>query len=112
MPASENSPSTAASSVHNTSRKWYPLNVLSPTKAIKDRFLKYAGELRFPKLVMLTVAIFALDLVVPDFIPFVDEILLGLLAALLSTFKKNRRATIEVPPAAPADAPPDLLKRQ
>ncbi len=61
--------------------------------------MNFAGELRFPKLLALTVMIFAADLVVPDFIPFVDEILLGLFAALLATLKKKRRGTIDVPAA-------------
>jgi hypothetical protein len=69
--------------------------MLSPTKAIKDRFLKFATELRFPKLLALTVALFLFDLCIPDFIPLADEILLGLLAALLGTLKKRRRETIE-----------------
>jgi len=63
----------------------------SPIAAIKDQFLKFAGELRFPKLVLLTVALFTFDLFIPDFIPFADEILLGLLAALLASLKKKRR---------------------
>lgn len=65
--------------------------MLSPTKAIKDRFLSYATELRFPKLLALAVALFALDLFIPDLIPFADEILLGLFAAILAMLKKSRR---------------------
>jgi len=84
--------------------------MLSPTKAIKDRFLNYVNELRFPKL--LTLVIFSIDLVIPDFIPFVDEILLGLFAALLATFKKKRRGIIDVQPTAPAVAPPAPLKEK
>jgi hypothetical protein len=63
----------------------------SPIAAIKDRILKYAGELRFPKLLALTVALFTIDLFIPDFIPFVDEILLGLFAAILASLKQKRR---------------------
>jgi hypothetical protein len=76
----------------------------SPIAAIKDRFLKYAGELRFPKLLVLTVALFAIDLFIPDFIPFVDEILLGLFAAILASLKQKRReaAGTEALPAAEA----------
>jgi hypothetical protein len=86
--------------------------VLSPAKAIKDRFLSYAGELRFPKLLMLTLAIFAVDLVIPDFVPFVDEILLGLFAALLATLKKSRRASAPAGAPGPADAVPDALEKK
>lgn len=86
--------------------------MLSPTKAIKDRFLNYASELRFPRLLLLTLVIFGIDLIIPDFIPFVDEILLGLFAALLATFKKKRRGIIEIQPNAPAVAPPASLKEK
>jgi hypothetical protein len=67
----------------------------SPRRALKDQFVGYVKELRFPWLVGITLAIFLIDLVVLDVIPFVDEILLGLLAAVLATFKKRRREPIE-----------------
>ena len=50
--------------------------------------LAFAGRLRFPTLFLATAALFLLDLAIPDFIPFVDEILLGLGALLLSSWKK------------------------
>lgn len=52
--------------------------------------LAFAGRLRFPVLFAITAALFLLDLVVPDTIPFADEILLGLGALLLSRWKKQR----------------------
>ena len=64
----------------------------SPRRALTDQFIGYVKELRFPWLLAITVAIFLIDLVVPDFIPFADEIVLGLLAAVLATLKKRRRA--------------------
>ena len=50
--------------------------------------LAFAGRLRFPTLFMVTLGLFAVDLVVPDFVPFADEILLGLGALLFSAWKK------------------------
>ena len=50
----------------------------------------YASRLRFPTLFLVTAALFLLDLLIPDFIPFVDELLLGLGALLLSSWKKDR----------------------
>ncbi len=58
--------------------------------------LRYLGRLRFPYLVLITGTLFVINLVVPDLIPFVDEILLGLVTVLLGSFKKPR----EVPPPA------------
>jgi hypothetical protein len=79
----------------------------SPLTALKERILKYAGELRFPKLLALTVVLFAVDLVVPDVIPLADEILLGLVAAILGTLKKKRRDQIAASTAQPpASLPP------
>ncbi|MGQ0634217.1 MAG: DUF6116 family protein [Planctomycetaceae bacterium] len=74
--------------------------MFSPTRAITDRLLNYARGLRFPKLLVLTLVLFAIDFVVPDFIPFADEVLLGLVAALLATIRKSRReqpAVVEAP---------------
>ena len=55
-----------------------------------QRLLDYAARLRFPKLLALTGILFLADLVVPDAIPFIDEILLGLGATLLAMLKKRR----------------------
>lgn len=51
--------------------------------------LAFASRLRFPWLFALTAGLFLLDLVVPDAIPFVDELLLGLGALLLGSWKKR-----------------------
>ena len=60
-------------------------------RMIQDRLIQYASRLRFPKLLALTAAVFVLDLIIPDVIPFADEILLGLLTLLLGTLKKRNR---------------------
>ena len=56
---------------------------------IRDRVISFASRLRFPKLLALTIALFVADLIVPDMIPFADEILLGLVATLLAVLKKK-----------------------
>ncbi len=70
-------------------------------------------NLRFPGLFALLATVFLIDLVVPDFIPFVDEIILAILTAIFALWK-DRRATIvttaksgpPLPPAAPPLPPP------
>ena len=57
---------------------------------IRSRVEEYASRLRFPKLFKITLAIFIFDLLVPDLIPFVDEILLALFTALLGAWKRRR----------------------
>ena len=52
---------------------------------------EYASGLRFPKLFAITATLFLVDLLVPDIIPFADEILLALVTALLASLKKRPR---------------------
>lgn len=59
-------------------------------------FLTWAGRLRHPTLFKLTAILFVVSALLPDPIPFIDEILLGL-ATLLFANWKNRRAPIEMP---------------
>lgn len=49
------------------------------------------GRLRYPRLLLLTGVLFVADLVVPDLIPFADEVLLGLGTLVLAGLR-NRRA--------------------
>lgn len=59
-------------------------------KALIGPIIAYFSKLRFPVLFGITAALFFLDLLTPDFIPFADEILLGLGAALLASWKKRK----------------------
>lgn len=56
--------------------------------------LNWARKLRYPTLFKVTALVFAIDVFVPDVIPFVDEILLGLGTLLLANLK-NRGAAKE-----------------
>jgi hypothetical protein len=58
-------------------------------KLLIGPLLAYLATLRFPVLFALTAALFILDLVIPDTIPFADEILFGLGAALLGNWRKR-----------------------
>jgi hypothetical protein len=49
--------------------------------------LRYAARLRFPTLFALVFTLFCFDLLVPDVLPFVDEILLGLLSLMLGNLR-------------------------
>lgn len=70
--------------------------------------LRYFSRLRYPWLVALTGALFGLDLLVPDVLPFADEILLGLatlgLATLLLATRRKERGPDDAPPASPPPA--------
>ena len=62
----------------------------APETLVRKRLTAYVSSLRFPRLLALTALIFAVDLIIPDAIPFVDEMLFGLVTALLATLKKRK----------------------
>jgi hypothetical protein len=71
-------------------------SVRNPLVALVARF---ASKLRYPTLFMLTGSLFLLDLVIPDVIPFADELLLGLGTLLLAGLRGRRG---DAPPGATA----------
>lgn len=58
---------------------------------MRNVLLAFASRLRFPWLFALTATLFVLDLIVPDAIPLVDELLLGLGTLLLGSWRKRRK---------------------
>lgn len=60
---------------------------------------RFASRLRFPQLFALTAVLFLLDLLIPDLIPFVDEVILGLATLLFAAWKKRKQDTPPPPPA-------------
>jgi len=57
--------------------------------------LRWVGRLSYPRLFLVTAVLFVVDVIVPDFIPLADELLLGLGTLLLANWKK--RGTDNVP---------------
>ena len=53
--------------------------------------LRWAEGLRFPRLAMVAAGLFIADVLLPDFIPFIDEILLGLGTLLLANIKRRKQ---------------------
>lgn len=53
----------------------------------------FAAKLRFPVLFGITAVLFVLDFFIPDFIPFVDEIILGLGALLFGSWKNRKNSS-------------------
>jgi len=56
---------------------------------IRSFLERYAAGLRYPRLLLIILGLFILDVAVPDLIPFADEILLGLVALVLSRLKNR-----------------------
>ena len=69
--------------------------MLTPWSAIRDRLMRYASTLRFPKLLAVTAVLFVIDLIFPDMVPFVDEILLGLISLLFASLRNKPKALRE-----------------
>ena len=59
---------------------------------ISSLVTRFAARLRFPALFALTAGLFVLDLLVPDVIPFVDELLLALGTLVLGSLRRKRGA--------------------
>jgi hypothetical protein len=66
--------------------------VRSPLTNLVNRFLP---RLRYPYLFLVLGALFLIDLVIPDPIPLVDEILLAVLTFIAATFTSRRDADNE-----------------
>lgn len=77
-----------------------------PTRSpVQDVVERYAGRLKAPWLFAAVVVLFVADLVFPDPIPFVDEVMLALLTFLLGTWRTRRKVpsdAVEVSPSTTA----------
>lgn len=62
----------------------------APKNVAINPLLKYLSRLRFPYLFVITLGLFILNIIVPDVIPFADEIILGLVALLLGSLRKKK----------------------
>lgn len=65
----------------------------TPQRAAVGGFLGWAKRRRFPTLLLITGGLFIADLLVPDLIPFVDEVLLGLATVILARWKDRRQVS-------------------
>ena len=52
--------------------------------------MRFVSKLSYPRLFMLAAALFVVDTLVPDVVPFADEILLGLGTLLLANLRKRK----------------------
>lgn len=52
--------------------------------------LRFFSGLKFPWLFAATATLFVLDLIVPDLVPFADELLLGLTTLLLGAWRTRK----------------------
>jgi len=77
----------------------------TPRAALVGWVLGRLTRLRFPTLFVITAVLFVVTLVVPDALPFADEILLGLGTALLAAWRKRGAPEPPQPTDAAAQVP-------
>ncbi len=58
-------------------------------------FLNWARKLKHPTLFKLVGALFVINVIVPDVIPFIDEILLGLGTLVLANWKDRNKSVVD-----------------
>ena len=66
--------------------------------------LRWLGKLSYPRLFLVAAVLFVVDLVVPDVVPFADELLLGLGTLLLANWKRRKEPSSEARPPIEGDA--------
>ena len=59
----------------------------------------FAARLRFPTLFFITLALWGVNMVIPDPVPLIDEIVMGLVTLMLATWKKPRAPGADAPRA-------------
>jgi hypothetical protein len=75
----------------------------TPTRSpVQDVVERYAGRLKAPWLFAAVLILFLADLVIPDPIPFVDEVLLALLTFLVGTWRTRRKVPTEAADVIPS----------
>lgn len=71
--------------------------------------LGFLSRLSFPRLFLLAASLWAVDMVVPDFIPFIDELLLGIGTLLLASIRKRKSPAADAAkPEQPANDVPRI----
>jgi hypothetical protein len=78
----------------------------TPRSPVQEIVGSLVGRLKYPWVFVLLAAVFVADTVIPDPIPFVDEIMLALLTFLVGTWrtrKKDSPGVVEVTPSAPGE---------
>jgi hypothetical protein len=72
------------------------VSAATPTRGpIQDLVGSLVGRLKYPWVFALLAVLFVADLVVPDPIPFLDELMLALLTFLVGSWRTRRKAGSE-----------------
>jgi len=66
--------------------------------------LRWFGKLSYPRLFVVAAFLFVADMLIPDVIPFADELLLGLGTLLLANWKRRKDPSADARPPIEGDA--------
>ena len=80
----------------------------SSSNAVVRTLQDFVATLRSSVLLMVVTGLFLLDIIVPDALPFADEIILFLLTLLIARWKSRARQELADPPKPP---PKDVTPR-
>ena len=61
---------------------------------ISDRVIGFLSKLSYPRLFLVAAGLFVVDTLIPDIIPFADEILIAMGALLISRFRKRKEPDV------------------
>ncbi len=73
---------------------------------LSERLQRFVGQMKSSTLLMVVGSLFLLDLVVLDPLPYIDEVILGILTLLIARWQNRRRESPKPPPrdvTPPAD---------
>lgn len=59
---------------------------------VPRKLMSWLEGLRFPVLLLITGTLFIVNVLVPDALPFIDEMVLALVTLLLARLKRSRRS--------------------
>ena len=71
-------------------------SLIELTSMIAKLLLRFFSGLKFPWLFAATLALFGIDLIVPDLLPFADELLLGLTTLLLGAWRARKSESRDI----------------
>lgn len=66
-------------------------NVSDTPSGFVDLISRHLSQLRFKNLFLVVAALLLIDLAIPDFIPLIDELLLGILTMMFWSWRKPKR---------------------
>ncbi len=81
--------------------------MVDSSKSFLSPFKRLAQRLKSSQLLLFVGSLFVLDVFIPDAIPLVDEIILGILTILIARWQERRASPPDPPKPPPKNVTPD-----